>query len=319
MNDYNQKIISILKDYWGENSVMSLPTEISDFIITYSPINMKFAVKCMDASVSDQEVNGYKAKVSNSIMYRGAPRIPVVIIKIDRFTSAAQLGIVLYYQYGTPSVVTSIQFMPMNEEKRDKVLDEIKAADLSIRVLEKANCKVIKTLKLPIRVGDNEYFARMVYARDLSMSYQMTEHKEMSDIERFNYNLNGIPEDDFPKDALDIGMLNTVVQEGFLDASFESHLLIFNTDLQKLKKVYDRPSERVCFQVNPDCSSLSVIPRNLKLTSFYVDMFILRDDHGRFFSKRDYSINLPITDLNDYYDFVDGIKTLIPIKDYLLL
>ena len=307
---------AVIKAFWGESNVKMLKTEISDYLITCPGTDLTFAARSMPASVTDNELNGYKVKVSESIQYMGAPKLPVVIIKVDETTDVAELGIVLYYQYGTATIEREIKFISMDDDNRERVYDELKAADRTIRFLEHGNCKVLKTLHMPIIINDIFYHARLVYLRDLSLNYRMVSHDEMKDSEKFQYNLKGIPETDYPKDRLDEGMLKAVKLKGYDDAYFESKLLLFSADLRDLKLLYNRSSETANFIVSPDVSSCPKLPNGFPLSDFNVDLFI-DSTNGFLFKNCYFTIKIALTNVNEYYDFVDGLNTLTPIKKFL--
>lgn len=305
-----------IKRFWGENNVKVLKTTISDYLISCPGTDMTFAAKVMPSSVTKEVLNGYKAKVSESIQYMGAPKIPVALIKVDETTCTAEIGIVLYYKYGTAAIEKEINFISMDDINRDRVYDELKAADKTIRFLELANCKVLKTIHLPVSYNGCNCHARLVYLRDLSLTYRMAAHDEMTDAERFDYCLKGIPEKDYPKDKLDIGMLDAVKSQGYDDAYMESRLLLFSSELRDLKNLYNRPSEKANFIVLPDISSCPNLPDHFPLTDFNVDMYIDMEIEYVFNNKH-FSIEAMLSGVSDYYDFVDGLKTLTTVKDFL--
>lgn len=314
MNHYNAE--EVICHYWGSENVKNLVTKISDLIIICPEVDMSFAVKVMPMTVSETELNAYKAKVCNSILLRGAPKVPVVVIKIDEMTGAAELGIVLYYEFGAPAVEQDICFFSMDANNKSRIIEELKIADKVIRYLDIANCKVIKTIFIPVKRQGREYMARIVYARDLSLSYRMKSHDEMTDSERFEYILKGIPEADYPRDGLDIGMLEAVKKQGYGDADMKSQLLLFSTELRNLRRLYNRPSDMVNFIILPDLSSCFGLPNGLPLKSFNVDMFIDLGD-ASVYPDRHFSMEISIKNANEYYDFSDGLKTLIGIKKFI--
>lgn len=306
----------VIRAYWGDGNVKPLATKITDYLINCPSIELYFAAKVIHVPVTDDELKSYKMQVSSSIQLRGAPKLPVVVIKVNELTGNAELGIVLYYQYGTPTIEREIRFIPMNEGNRGRLIDELKAADSVIRFLEIANCKVIKTIHLPLSQNGYEYEARLVYARDLSLTYRMKGHEEMTDAERFEYNLKRIPETDYPVDKLDERMMESVKNQGYEKAYMESNLLLFSSELRDLKRIYDRPSEIVNFIILPDTASCPALPNGFPLKSFNVDMYIDNGD-GMVFHNRHFSMEITLNGVDDYYNFVDGLKTLVPIKKYI--
>lgn len=306
----------VIRHYWGEENVRELATKISDLLITCPEVEMSFAAKVMPMAVSEDELKGYQAKIGNSMLLRGAPKVPVVIIKVDEETSEAALGIVLYFEYGTPTVEREIRFIPMDAGNKGRIIEEMKVADKVIRYLDIANCKVIKTIFMPVKQQGREYMARLVYARDLSLSYSMVSHEEMTDSERFEYILKGIDESDYPRDGLDIGMLEAVKNQGYDNAKMRSQLLLFSSELRDLRKLYNRPSTVVNFIIVPDLSSCPALPNGFPLKDFNVDMFIDTGDENVYHDHH-FSLEISLESVKDYYDFSDGLRTMTPIKKFL--
>ena len=314
MNQYNAE--EVIRHYWGDENVRELATKISDLLITCPEVEMRFAAKVMPMAVSEDEMKGYLAKIGNSMLLRGAPKVPVVIIKVDEETGGAVIGIVLYFEYGTPTVEREVKFFPMDAGNKGQIIEELKVADKVIRYLDIANCKVIKTIFMPVEQQGREYMARLVYARDLSLSYSMVSHDEMTDSERFEYILKGIPEDDYPRDGLDNGMLEAVKNQGYDNAEMRSQLLLFSSELRDLRKIYNRPSTVVNFIIVPDLSSCPALPNGFPMKNFNVDMFIDAGDENVYHDHH-FSLEISPGSVKDYYDFTDGLRTLIPIKKFL--
>ena len=76
------------------------------------------------------------------------------------------------------------------------------------------------------------------------------------------------------------------------------------------------PSKDANFLILPDLSSCPALPQGFPLKDFNVDMFIDNGD-WTMFHQRNFSIEITLGSVNDYYDFVDGIKTLVGIKRFI--
>ena len=73
----------IIRDYWGDGNVKDFATAITDVIIESPEKGISFAAKVMPMTASEEQVNSYKGKLSASMQLRGAPKLPVAIIKVD--------------------------------------------------------------------------------------------------------------------------------------------------------------------------------------------------------------------------------------------
>ncbi len=311
------RILDTINDYWGESNVTTLKTAISDYLISCPSLDLTFAVKCMPETTTEEDLNAYKSQLGDFILLRGTPKLPIIIIKASSGMEEAQIGTVLYFHYGAPFVEQSIHFLPMDENNRPLILDRIKAADKTIRVLETTNCRVIKTIHLPVCLAGQQYRARLVYVRELNMSYRMKEHKVEKNQDSLDLRLKGLSENDYPTDVLDKEMLESVRNNGFSDAYFESKLLLFSSELRNLERLYERPSEKVQFLIVPDSvSSCLVLPNGFTLSGFNVDLYIDKD-YGNLFKDLAFSIQVSLSSISDYYSFDEGTKSLVSIKQFL--
>ena len=69
------------------------------------------------------------------------------------------------------------------------------------------------------------------------------------------------------------------------------------------------------FLILPDLASCPALPQGFLLKGFNVDMFI-DDGDDNVFQQRDFSMEIKLENVNDYYDFADGVKTLVGIKRF---
>ncbi len=197
----------------------------------------------------------------------------------------------------------NVQSIKTNVSNRDLLVDEIKSADNN-------NYKIVKTIS--IKRCDNS--AQLVYLRDFSFTYKKNTQDNMSDVERFNYNVNGIPEEDYPVDKLDEAIMNAVRLQ-FPEAKMRSKLLACS-EIDNIKSQYNRFTKKAYFTIHPDLKSCSMLPNKFPLKRFETDVFI--DNYKRQICNDLYfDIIINLDNVNDYYDFVDGLKTLCSMKRFL--
>ena len=271
-----------IKAFWGRKNVTDMPTEISDFLIKVPNTDLEFALKCIDDR--GDSLKELQAKLMPILQLRGAPNIPV-IVALNYDNENIAVGILVSWKFGAPSIERDITFIPLIDENRARIYDEIKSSDETIRMLETSNCKIVKHIKLSEEYKHNFFNAEIVYLRDLSITYRMKSRDELNDVERLNYYLKGIP-------------------------------VLFSSELRDLKMVYgNKQSQPVQFLVLPDYSSFSLM-RGRTFKPFLLDMFV--DSVNDYtFQQRHFTINIPISKVDDYYDFMDGVKTVSSITRFL--
>ena len=307
------EIKQAIRAYWGRKNVADIPTEVSDFIVKIPNSDLKFALKCIEGNTNG--IEEYQAKLGPIMQLRGAPNIPVVIAVNDEEGNVS-IGVVVSWRFGAPTIERDVTLVAMNEENRNYIYDIIKSSDETIRMLETTNCKVVKHVRFTEDFNGTTYNAEIVYLRDLSIAYRMKGHDEMTDMERLNYYLNGIPRDDYPHDKLDKGIVQAVEDNGYKNVDWYSQLMLFSTELRDIKLMYgNKQAQTVEFLVLPDYSSFSLMEgRTFK--PFSLDMYV-EVLNNYTFQRKNFTINIPLVEVGDYYSFVDGVKTISSITDFL--
>lgn len=303
----------LIKAFWGRKNVTDMPTDISDFLIKVPNTDLKFALKCF--SGKENELQLFQAKLMPILQLRGAPNLPVVVTqKTD--DGVLSLGVAVSWRFGAPTIESDVKFIALNEGNRMRIYDEIKSSDETIRALEMPNCKVVKHIVLSEEYNGIPYQAEIMYLRDLSITYRMKSRDDLSGIERLNYYLKGIPEEDYPCDQLDKGILKAVREGGYKNSKTVSKLMLFSSELRDLKQVYgNKIPQRVDFLVLPDYSSFSIMEgRSFK--PFALDMYVEAvNDYT--FQQRHFTIDIPINTVDEYYEFMEGVRTISSVTDFL--
>lgn len=71
----------VICQFWGVENVKNLVTKISDLLITCPQVEMSFVAKVMPMAASEDEMRAYQANIGNSMLLRGASKVPVFISK----------------------------------------------------------------------------------------------------------------------------------------------------------------------------------------------------------------------------------------------
>lgn len=302
----------LIKSFWGRKNVTDMPSEISDYLIKLPNTDLKFILKY----ISDKdELKLFQAKLMPVIQLRGAPNLPLVIATRTE-NEEISVGVAVSWRFGAPSIESDVNFIALKEDNRSLIYDEIKSSDETIRALEIPNCKVVKHIVLTEKNNGIHYHAEIVYLRDLSITYRMRSRDNLGEMERLNYYINGIPEEDYPCDQLDKGIFKAVSNGGYKDIQVVSKLMLFSSELRDLKQVYgNKKSHKVDFLVLPDYSSFSIM-EGRKFKPFSLDIYVETANNFTF-QQRHFTIDIPINKVDEYYQFMEGIKTITSVTDFL--
>lgn len=218
-------------------TVNSFPTAISDLLVSDSDTDLKFIVSLKKKDTTGKQLQEYLDKVAEAIYEQGAPNLPVVLCVVDDKKLTASVALVVEWRFGTPIINKHISFIPLTEKQWPVIIDNIKAADSTIRVLDATNCMVVKHVLFSYGNESKKGTAQLVYLRTLRPGYIMKQHQSDSQKQEFEKYLKGIPEEDYPSDKIDECVLKTV-EKVYGEAKINSKLLIFSTELNDLKRNY---------------------------------------------------------------------------------
>lgn len=234
MEQILQNIISIVAPTL---KVELLPTAVSDLLIRDTISDLKFVVEVLSNRANNDQINAYLDKLAEAVYEQGAPNIPILLCKVDEDKQAASIALVVEWRLNTPIINKSIQFVPLTAEYWPVIFDNIKSADSTIRMLETTNCMVVKHVAFTYGTEPLKGKAELVYFRPLRPGYVMNQPENETFQQEFERYLKGIREENYPKDDIDI-CIRDAVKEKYGDADTYSSLLIFSTELNKLRRKF---------------------------------------------------------------------------------
>lgn len=235
METIEELVKNKIKECWNNASIMDIETLICDMIVEIPDSELKFAIEVKTVSaytnVNRQEL---KNRIARAVYRQGAPNIPIILALVNEDSASVNIGIALQWRFHTPIIEDDIRFVELMPENADVILDNIKAADTVIRALSNTNLKVVKKISFSIEQGGLNHQGYIVYLRDLSQGYRMNCKTSDNQQEEFDRFLNGIPENEYPRDIVDEKILEAVTEK-YHDSKIKSSLLVFSTELRDLK------------------------------------------------------------------------------------
>lgn len=217
--------------------VQLFSTAVSDLLVTDTVTGLMFVVEVKSNSIDESQLAMYLNRVAEAVYEQGAPNLPVLLCKVDEEKHTASIALVVEWCFGTPLINKKIKFVPLTIEHWPVIYDNIKAADNTIRMLETTNCMVVKHIVFSYGDGNHVGKAQLVYLRPLRLGYAMNQPDNETPPQEFEKYLKDIPEIYYPRDKIDEYILRAVKKQ-YSDAKTSSTLLIFSTELNKLRKKY---------------------------------------------------------------------------------
>lgn len=235
MEAYENIVKRILRSIWNNVEITDFATPVCDMLLEFPDIDLKFLVEVKTArDYTEHFWKEYRETLGMATFMQGAPNIPVVLAVFDEETERLSLGTALCWKHQAPVIIDSVELWELKEENRDSILDEISSADKTIRMLSNTNCKVIKEIRFSLSVDKIDIPAKVLYLRDLSSTYRMNCRVPQNQQEELDRYIYGIPQDEYPNDGLDKSILKAI-EAKYADAQPHSSLMLFNTELRKLK------------------------------------------------------------------------------------
>lgn len=202
------------------------------------------------------------------------------IVIITSVGNIYEFAIMSYCDYGRSYLNKNIKWRQYSDAVNIEWLNQqLKTKRDYIALLPQDMWKIKKTIFLNT---DEINEAEIIYFRTLTKKYRMTTSNELSEEERFYRTLNGIPEEEYPKDELDKIIYQKVV-ETYPNAKVKSETFLFSTDLAniRIKKEKLLFSLELCFfAISYNTSNLPVINENSQL-NINVDLLYYPNIFGK--------------------------------------
>lgn len=224
---------------YSQDVVVVTETPYYDFIISSRLTLSKFAVKVYPTSyVGNDIVTQLYQQIQQLNQSEKQLLLPIVILYVDANTGNATAQQLLNWYYGTASV-----FNPLIEKQVEWNENN---ANIIFSAMDKVICVLPQEMwsfKKTIRINSDDFLeAYIIYFRTFYEGYKMHPKPQLSEVEQFMRSVKGIPEEEYPKDALDEFIFESVSKQ-YPDATISTSTLILNTELRDLQ-YYNRYKQK---------------------------------------------------------------------------
>lgn len=236
-----------------------------------------FGVKVVCQGYEDTEEfkQEYLLVLENYCRQDLASSVPIALLSLDETTETGKCGVVLSIRIGGVRICYPPAMKEINDDNFSGIMNDIIAADRTIRPLYDKTYGVLKTLSVELRQNRNCY-GRIMYKRSFSETYKMN-IPEVTDVqERFHRSLHGMSQSEYPCDVLD-SIILSALQEKFDNVTVNSSLLLFNSELRDLKQMYSSlPRKELVIQIEPkiDSETMALLGSVIPCPRIYLTLFI---------------------------------------------
>lgn len=312
MTDVVKDILAGLFPNW---SVEALETSVSDIIISDREGELKFVAKLFErGAYTPIRMTNFIRELSAVVRNQGVARIPMTAMVVDRRLGTIDFAMLVDWTYSMPLVCVDPNYIPLNNENKDRIYSKLLESDQEIRVLPVKSFRVVKT----IRVLQNNQWFEIVYLRNFTPSYKMRKDQNLlTEDEKMDRMLHGVPEDDYPSDELDELIMSAFVKK-YSQVKLKTTSLLLNTELRDLRRCY----------ANRECGTLNLlfVPRYENLVNFdgqkiwgvEVTLYPLFGEMLPSYMRYDtLEVEVPQANIRDYRKLAEDIKEILSIKKIL--
>ena len=294
-----EEIVRLLLNSLDPNlDVNVFATDISDLMVTKRTTGLRFVVEVKRDDISQEALIAYLNRVAEIVSDQGMPRLPLVLILLNEDAKLMKAAIVVECHIDMPIVNRDITFVDLTNERWPLFFDTIKSADSAIRVLADLNFRILKRISFTYQGEHLEGTGHLLYLRRFRPDYRMSPREVNSRQQQFEAYLNGIPEDDYPRDDIDNMILEAVCNR-YPNAGVKSSLLMLNTELRDLRNEIHRNK---CLEGSIDfipTSQYVHLLNGLKVRS--LPIVIIKDPiAGRIEPSQHYVAQCPVQNKQEY-------------------
>lgn len=315
---YQIAALAILR-YWKDCEIELIQSSYYEFIVTFKESNMVVGIKVMNTGfLRTKHYQYYINTFSKYDVISQVNKMPILLLSVNEEEEHVQIGIILGWQYGIPKLYFKPHMRELTQTNSDKILDEIKLMDDTIRLLSIHGMRVIKTIEI---THANYNIGKVVYLRNFTDEYKMKTKKVISEKERFNRNLIGVPESEYPEDFLD-KIIFQMIQRQFPNSIKSSQLLLFSTDLRKLQLLSRKALKIIQCNIIIEASEISqniLLQEILKPLSFTLDVFINDYRKENVFKNLSLKNKVPLNELyNTQQEYSKALLTLDSPRNFFI-
>lgn len=166
---------------------------------------------------------------------RSILHVPLLLLCVNESSENVRVGYLLSWVHGSYVLHSKLRMQSLKIFLNTEYRMVIKSMDETIRVLSSENAYCLKSIALQVPHGGQNISVFVKYLRRLTNTYRMLPPNNLSDAERFQRYLNGVPQAEYPNDWLDDVILSAI-RNRFADANVISSLMVLSTELRDVRR-----------------------------------------------------------------------------------
>lgn len=187
--------------------------------------------------------------------------LPIIVASACGSDNKILFDFLLTWDFSECMINEELNLKELNVANYDILISEVRKQTSEISILNKENVRIIKTISLQNDRNGYACQAELKYARILTDTYQMRKFEPKSEKERYEHNLNGPYEQEYPSDLLDKSILEAV-KTIYPNAVMRSKLLLCTSEYRSLLRYRNYQRDNAEIRFLPDVSKipLNILP-----------------------------------------------------------
>lgn len=240
-----ENMINLLRKHFEISECQS--SQCCDYIASGKDGNVLFYIECKEHTDSIA-LSDLANRFGTAVMNGRLKELPMVVLTV--ISGKVKFGLLVWWEFNRSFVNRSIIWREISDETIELLTCHVRAVHNYIRMLPLNFLRVQKTIKLNHR---DFYGDEIIYFRQFTDGYRMKTSSHLTEEERRNRLVTGTPEEEYPSDVLDELIFSAVVNK-FPEAKKQTSLLLFDTDLLKMRNRSGEKTESLAIHVQTNTS-----------------------------------------------------------------
>lgn len=314
-----QLVAAALLQLEPEMKISQANSGVVDMFVDLPIDDARFAVMAwpLDSMESDA-YSRYKADLINNMGdLNGCP----LFIAHYNEEQGLMISTLVSWNFENYTINQSPVFRLLTHKDLISFFDVIRRQDHQIKILRDNSRMVIKSISLNEDRRGLKCKAEMIYLREFTPQYKMNTKPVTDWRERFDRNLNGQPQDEYPHDLLDDKILESV-RLVYPDADVYNSLLVTSTEYRSLLRYRNYQTDYAEFRFFPDLSFYPVEKYpylgRIEGAKFTVDIFMLLRPDKNAFANEGFEYRFPLEGwFGTLSQLVQELNTMHSVKELI--
>lgn len=264
MNKYSNDMIlcrivaNLLFKKIGGIGITMANSPLYDMIVEEKGIGLFFGVKVGDMNYQNsQQYASYLAVLNQSNYFDEDERLPIILMCVDKESEAIKFGFQLTWQRYMATVQNKVKLVDITPNNWTNLIENLKEMDRVIRALNSDKVSIVKRITIKRKMlSDRVDTADIIYLRKFTENYKLKQKEVTTTQDSFERMVYGIPENEYPNDLLD-DVIFKGIEQVFPHPIKKSQSLLFNTELQDLKRELEKTQKKFNIMVEPNFNDLN--------------------------------------------------------------